>query len=704
MTSAGGSRRHVGNLPEEDSSFVGRRDEVALGKRTLSQARLLTVTGPPGVGKSRVGLRVAAQVRRKFPDGVWLVGLAGLEDPALLPHTVLETLGVGDYSLRRPIDSLAEYLESRRLLLVLDNCEHLVQECATLVTALLKTAPRLRILITSRHLLGAEGEHVVTVPPLPVPDDDSPLPLEAVLASASVELFTARAKVLVPGFTVDASNCGAVAAICRRLEGLPLALELAAKWLRTMSVEQILTGLRNWPEQEEIPDQGARVARYHETLRASFDWSFELCSPTERTLWARASVFAADFDLESAEAVCSDDAVPREAVLELVVSLLDKSVLSRRDRAGWTRYRLLDPTRQYGAQRLAKSGDSDRLRRRHRDHYRWLAERAEARWFGPQQEDWHERMRSEHADLRAALEFCLTTPGEEREGLRLAGALWFCWVGGGWVAEGRHWLDHLLALATEPCAERAKALWANAWITTLQGDVGSALPMLDEARDLARRTGETSELTSALCVSGYAEHMRGNQHIAVEYLEQALEQEKTLGVPSAVTAVSRPILASTVLLLGDTERARALCEECLALRPPYKVPWSRSWALWVLGVAAWTDGDTRRAGSYARECLRIKQHLNDLVGVALSVELLAWAATEHDADRTARLLGASHTLWSEIGTPLFGFAPYVTRHHVSEEQARKTLGPRAFEDAFEDGRKLTVPEVTSYALQQSEEA
>ncbi len=276
-------------------------------------------------------------------------------------------------------------------------------------------------------------------------------------------------------------------------------------------------------------------------------------------------------------------------------------------------------------------------------------------------------------------------------------------MGGGWLAEGRHWLDHLLALATEPCGERAKALWANAWITTLQGDVGTALPMLDEARDLARRTGDVAELTSALCVSGYAEHMRDNQHIAVEYLEQALEQERTVGVPSAVTAVSRPILASTVLLLGDTERARALCEECLAMRAPYSVPWSRSWAMWVLGVAAWTDGDTRQACSYARECLRIKQHLNDLVGVALSVELLAWAATEQDAGRTARLLGVSHTLWSEIGTPLFGFAPYLTRHHVSEEQARKALGPQAFEDAFEDGRKLTVPEATSYALHETEE-
>ncbi|MEV0701048.1 NB-ARC domain-containing protein [Saccharopolyspora sp. NPDC050389] len=699
-----GAGRQAGNLLGETSSFVGRQHEVAENKRALSRARLVTITGPPGVGKSRVGLRVAAQVRRRFPDGVWLVRLAELDDGALLPHTVLGVLGAGDWSLGRPIDALSEYLAPRRLLLVLDNCEHLVQDCADLVNALLRKAPGLRILITSRQVLGCDGEHVVTIPPLPVPEHpEELLSMEAARDWASVELFAERAAELAPGFAVDVANCRAVAEICGRLEGLPLAIELVAKWLRTMSVEEIIAALDEWPATgvTRPPEPDVRVGCHHETLRAIFDWSFELCSPAERRLWVRSSVFAADFDLETAEAVCADEVLLPEDVLELVVGLVDKSVLSRQDRAGRTRFRLLDPTRQYGRQRLHESGEGDLLRRRHRDHYRRLAERAEAKWFGPEQVAWNERVDSEHANLRMALEFCLAEPGEARTGLRLAGALWFCWVGGGRVAEGRYWLDHLLARATEPSEERAKALWTNAWIATIQGDVGPALAMLEECRDLARRIGDEAELTSALCVSGYAEHMRENPQRAVAYLEEALAKEKAGGRPSAVTVVSRPILASTVLLLGDCERARDLCEECLAMRDQYSVPWSSSWALWVLGAAAWTEGDTRQASAYARECLRIKQQLNDLVGVVLSIELLAWSAVGQDAESAARLLGASHTLWREIGQPLFGFAPYVARHRASEEQARKALGPQAFDAAFEDGNNLTHHQAISYALRES---
>ena len=346
--------------PRDEDDFVGRRQEMAAGKGMSSRARLLTVTGPPGVGKTRLGLRLARQVAHRFADGTCLVELAPLTDANLLADTVVHALGVQDRS-QRPLEALISYLADRRMLVLLDNCEHLGDACAKLVHALLTNAPRLRILATSRRTLGISGEQVLTVPPLALPDAVATSP-KAVSTSEAAELFAARAAEVLPGFRIDAGNAATVAEICRRLEGIPLAIELAAVRLRTLSPQQLLQGLdeRFASLSEPRPEMPVR----HQTLQSTIDWSFHLCSPTEQRFWARSSVFAGSFDLDTAETVCSDEVLPAESVLDLVAALVDMSVLDHRREQGGAQYGFLDTIRHYGQDRLESLGETAALCRR----------------------------------------------------------------------------------------------------------------------------------------------------------------------------------------------------------------------------------------------------------------------------------------------------------------------------------------------------
>src|SRR5882757_9835811 len=452
----------------------------------LSASRLLTLTGVGGVGKTRLALRVAAGVRRAFVDGVWLVELAALQDHTLLEQTVADTVGLRDRSARPPLEVLVDYLRDRQLLLVLDNCEHLADQCASLAAALLPAAPGLRILATSRHALSTPGEHILAVPPLPVPNPQRPPRPGKMVGNDAVRLFVERATLVRPDFTLTAGNQGTITQICGQLDGLPLAVELAAARLRVLTPEQIL----HWLDDRFrlLSGSSSCVLPRHQTLRSVVDWSYELCSPPEQQLWARASVFAGGFDLDAAEAVCAGDGIDSDQVLDLLAGLVDKSVLTRQDQdhAPWARYRLLDTLRHYGRGVLRAAGTEAVLRQRHRDYYLALAERGEAEWFGPTQLEIATRTRSAHANLRLALEYCLTTPGESQTGLRIAAALYFYWLGCGFVAEGRHWLDRALAVGAQPSRERATALWILVHLSAVQGDVSGARDMAEECWEWAR--------------------------------------------------------------------------------------------------------------------------------------------------------------------------------------------------------------------------
>jgi predicted ATPase len=404
------AQRHAGNLPAEVTSFVGRRRELAEAKRLLSSSRMVTFTGPGGVGKTRLAARVAAEAGREFPDGVWLVDLAPVVagEPLLrVVGGVLGLQGEGGHGV------LGDYLADRRLLLLLDNCEHLTTDCAVLARKLLGLAPELRILATSRQVLHAEGEHVLKVPPLSVPDDDEIFSADELARFESVNLFAERAAAALPGFTIDAANARAVTRLCRRLEGIPLAVELAAVRLRALSVQQILDRLE---DRFRLLTGGSPIALpRQQTLRGLIDWSYDLCSPEERALWRGLSVFSGGCSLEAIEQVCSGDEISPADVVDVVSGLVDKSVLLRTGSESCApRYEMLETLREYGRERLAEAGQETRLLMRHRAWCRDIAVRAEAEWFGPNQMELAALVRCEQSNVVAALEFCLTRPARAR--------------------------------------------------------------------------------------------------------------------------------------------------------------------------------------------------------------------------------------------------------------------------------------------------
>ncbi len=687
-------REPRGQLPAEVTSFIGREAELADLGELLSAARLVTVTGPGGVGKTRLALRAAAAAADGFPDGVWLLEAGHVQDPLLLGHCLLEALRLTDSTARPPLEVLVEQLADRRLLLVLDGCEHLVDACAELAGALLRAVPGLRLLATSRAALRITGEHLLTVAPLPV------RPADPADEAAAVRLFADRAAAVLPGFRLTERNTAEITVLCRRLDGIPLAVELAAGRLRTLSVEQILLRL---DDRFKLLTSGARDALpRHQTLRTTIGWSHELCSPQERLLWARLTVFSGGFDLEAAEYVCAGDGLVPDTVFELLADLVDKSVLLCEESGAVVRYRLLDTLREYGAQWLRAAGEEHRLRRRHRDWYLGLATWGEVEWFGPRQVETAERTTQAHSNLRAALEFCLAEPGEEQLALLLAGTLWYYWVGSGHLGEGRHWLDRALALDGEQTEARAKALWVTGYMATLQGDLARARPALEECRRQALATGDERALAYAVHRQGCAALIGDQLPRAAELFEEALWHYEALGELNSNVLMAMFELGLAAVFQGDLDtgehwmsRVRDLCEE-------YGEQWAYAYGLYAMAYSKWLAGDVRQARSLAGECVRLNHLFRDLVGIVLGVELLALLRTEPgpDADLVeARLLqGAAHRIWQAVGIPLFGSRSFNAPHLECEERARAGLTEEEFAGAFERGGRLDLDEAVGRAL------
>ncbi|GHF96702.1 MULTISPECIES: ATP-binding protein [Amycolatopsis] len=680
------SRRSAGNLPAELTSFVGRRHELGEAKRLLSAARLVTLTGAGGVGKTRLALRVAADVRRAFPDGVWLVELADVGDPHLVPNTVATAFGLRGTSDQAA--GLAEYLEDKQLLLVLDNCEHVADECATLVAKLLAVSGGLRVLATSRHTLHVEGEHLLHVEPLPVPRaGDTGGPVEA------VTLFADRAAAVSPGFELTPDNRATVSRICRRLEGIPLAIELAAVRVRVLSVDQVLERLDD--RLGLLTSRPAAVRPRRRTLEAAIDWSFELCTPAEQRLWAQASVFPGGFDLDAAEHVCSpaDD----DSALDVVTGLVDKSVLSRQNgtfgRHAW--YRMLETVREYGGARLAADGGEAGVRARQAGYYADLARRYRAEGFGPRQSEWLARLRREHANLRAVLDHCLADPGRAGQALDIAASLWNFWYGGGLVPEGCGYLRRGLELCGERTLVRARGLYAMAFLAIQTGAPHAEL--LAELGELAAEFDDERLRAGHAECAGMATFFTGDLTGGADLLERALAGYRTAG-DALLVFDTLILLAAARFFLGDP-RGAAAAEEALALTERHEARWSRGYALWAVAIHRWRADQPRQAAELLHEAVALR--LPDRTLLAFLVEALAWChSAEGEHERVARLLGAAAAVWRLSGARVGEMSPYQGVDEQCATLARKALGDEVFDAAFAEATGFGLDEVVRYALRE----
>lgn len=659
--------------------FIGRRRELTEARRLLESHRLVTVVGPGGVGKTRLALRVAARAGRSFADGAHLADLSGLENGLLLGDVVLQALGVVDQSSRPAASVLAEHLAQRRLPLVLDNCEHLIDACADLMTVLLRTVPELRVLATSREPLCLPGEALLELAPVSVDD--------------AVLLFEERARTVQPGFAVTPDNRDTVVELCRRLDHLPLAIELAAARLRVLSPVQILDRL---DDEFRLLARRARDNPRHASIQASLAWSAQTCSKPERVLWARASVFAVDFDLDAAEHVCADRIAPAEDILELLTGLVNKSILAVRRDGPVVRYAWLDTLRAYGHHLLAERGEVLEFRRRHCDFFRGLTGPLvtitdSVQEFGRALQ----RLRRERANVRAALDFCLTEPGEARAGLDLAGRLAIYWLSSATLGEGRQWLRRALDASGDPGPERTRALWACGWIATEQGDLAEAEHLLAEAREQATEVGDEPDLAWATALAGYAALFAGDLDRSRSLLEDGLAHQERLGnVRGMLPAMSG--LAQTTSYLGDVA-SETISRQALALAEQHELDAARSSALRTLGLELVRQGRVENATDALRQALRWARQLDFRYGIANCLEFLAWAAQCGGRPETAaQLLGAARAAYRRIGATMP--RPQRDCDERYARQMRQALGDQRFTAAHSHGEALSLQQAIRYAL------
>jgi predicted ATPase/DNA-binding CsgD family transcriptional regulator len=660
-------RRRPGELPAETTGFVGRQGELAQLAALLRKARLVTVTGPGGVGKTRVALRAAARLAGNFAHGVCPIELYGLHDPELLPDTVASCLGLPEREAGSHLDAVIDFLRHRRQLLVMDPCEHLVDACAEFVEALLREAPGVVILTASRQPLDVPGEHAYPILPLPVP---SPGDRNAGRGDA-VELFAQRASAVVPGFSVTDANRADVVRLCRRLDGIPLAIELATVRLRAVPLEQLVGRLE---DRFEVLTGGSRDAvPHHQTLRTAIEWSYGLCSPAEQLLWARLSVFAGSFDLAAAEEVCAGGPLVREAVLEALIGLVDKSVvLQTEDSDG--RYRLLDTIREFGAGLLAGAGDESRVRARHIARYLAAAAEFGSHAKASDQPRRFRELRREHANIRAAIEYALAQPGREREAARLATNLRAYWEISGSLGEGRHWLSRTLERFPGPSPERAWLLLTRGVLATLQGQLAEAVADLESCLPMAEQHGEALACAVGRAYLCLAFAFSGRHQEAAAMGAAAEARLETLGDFSGQVSLDIH-MGYLHLLTGELELAIERCAQGLDRLGDSGEQWARSYLLVITGTALFLQGKHEASAESTSRALELKYELGDTVGTAYCLEALALLASGQGRhERVTLLQGAADPLWQLAGRRLGGTAIMEEFHARAEKAARDALG------------------------------
>ncbi|HET9001404.1 MAG TPA: tetratricopeptide repeat protein, partial [bacterium] len=683
------------NLPSHLTSFIGREREIVEVKRLLATARLVTLTGAGGAGKTRLALHVAVSVLDGHPDGVWFVELAALTDAALVPKTVASVLDVPEQPGRPMVETLVDALRAKTLLLVLDNCEHLLAACATLSERLLLACPSLKILATSREALDIPGETVRIVPSLSLPDPRNPPPPEHLRRYEAVRLFVERAALIHPGFTLTPDNASAVAQVVTRLDGIPLAIELAAARAKVLTVEQI--ALRLDDRFRLLTGGGRTTLSRHQTLRATMDWSYHLLSENERVVLRRLSVFAGGFTVEAAEAVCAGKGAETHEVFDLLAQLVNKSLAVAETQGLEARYRLLETVREYSRERLEESGETVRTRTRHRDWCLALVERAEPKLRGPDQQIWLDRLDTEHDNLRAALEWCGASTDSGERGLRLAAALPRFWEGRAYYAEGRMWLEAMLAKGGAASSLlRARALNGAGVLAYRQGDYERVLTLCTEGLTLSEQHGDRRGSAQALHFLAHVVQARGDYGRATEMMERSVALFQAEGDEAGV-ANSVDCLGEIARSRGDYERAAVLTQQAMTLYGKAGDPRGLVHVLHNLAYVRLHQGAPEEAAALFRESLIRARDLKRTPAVLMGVAGLAAARTaDMQPKRVARLLGAVDALLRTAGIHL------EPAEHADFEQTaasvRARLGDDAFASAWRSGHDMTLDEAVDDAL------
>lgn len=691
MADAKGAYLAAEGLPAEVTSFIGRRAELRQMREALSTSRLVTVTGFGGVGKTRAAVRLASELHRAFPNGVKFVELDAVNDPDWVAEYVVEALGLQGRSTSPALVSVVEYFADRHALLVMDNCEHVIDSAAILVDTLLRTCPKVRVLATSREPLRVEGETVLPLAPLDIQTHKDDW-------SESMILFLDRARAQVPDFEVRDDSREVLSSICRKLEGIPLAIELAAGRIRAMSPREIDGNLTDrWT----LLTRGSRTAsRRQQTMAACIEWSFALCDELERDLWAEISVFADGFESDAVEAVCSVGA--HGTRMEILASLVDKSIVIADSAGEITRFRLLPPIRARGIVHLREAGQIRRVRRSHRDWCADLTRRANEEWISSRQLTWMNRLRRESSNIRAALEFCATEPGEAEAGLVIGASLVEFAISEGLYRQGRYWSDVLLELAPDPTVARAMALRASCWWAAFQGDLEHAARLAEQEGQLAAKLGGSLPSLHQQ-TKGLLALLSGELDEAERQLLGALPGQRQAG-DLAQVAMTLCLLGLNYTFMGRPDAALSAHEECLAITEPVGEYRFRSYSLWIAGLAAWVMGDREAARSLQEQSMQLKRVLNEPMGLGLSMEAMAWLDAELEPRRAAALLGAAANHWARIGTSTDQVPGLRTHHERCETRLRATMGDPGFVGEFESGRSLTAAQAVSYALRERADA
>ncbi|MFG3259910.1 ATP-binding protein [Streptomyces sp. NPDC048172] len=682
-------QRRTGELPMEVTGFVGRDAELRQLDGLLAHARLVTVTGPGGVGKTRTALRAATRLRARYADGVCLVELAGLRDPELLTDTLASCLGLPEQDSLDQLDVLVDHLRDREILLVFDTCEHLVDACAMLADILLRETRAVSLLATSRQPLDVPGEYTCPVHPLPVREaGEGPGS-----GGDAVELFAQRAAAVLPGFAVTDRNRADVVKLCRRLDGIPLALELAAVRLRAVPLAQLVDRLE---DRFRLLTGGRRTTLpRHQTLRTAIDWSYGLCDAQERLLWARLSVFAGSFDVSAAEEVCADAELPRREILETLIHLVDKSVVLREDdEEHGTRYRLLDTLREYGAER----GELGPARRRHVERYAALAADLDARFLDDDQLVRADALRRDHDNVRAALEYALALPGDDATtAAALAGSLWGYWLATGRMTEGRYWQTRVLERFPGPCPQRVRALSVRASLATFQRDLVAADADLSAAIEL----GPLDDVHAARA-HAHLQLSLAAQHRFTEAATVAAEAERRMRALGDRTGlcVLYGTMAYGFQLAGEPAKCLAYCRlthRILGERSGEH--WLRGYLFFVSGMAHYARGAFEESADDLSQALRLKHELGDPAGTGYALSGLAWlAAADERFERTAWLQGAASARWVSVGSSARLTETMERFDQHVREVARTALGGTRYALLRRRGADCPLADTVAYAL------